>query len=630
VIIEMKRVRLLGPRTLLGRTLAALQDVGAVHLVEPPRRPGLSPHGLDATERSRRRRLERVLDDVEEAIAGLAALGAPTTEVELEAAPGEGSAALSARRLRVRVDGMRERERALVDERDALRIYEPLLADLEEISRNGRGQRWFSAYLLRLRGTGADLVRRFRTALDDALDGEYDLRVRTLAGGETALLLLVAAGRADDADRLLEEARVEAAPVPAGFGGRPLIEVLPQMRPRLRQVERELVDLHADATALAARSLPSLDWSRQHFHDQLIELDARARSAETTHAFVVEGWLPARDLAALRGQIEKRLEGAVAVEEVSRAEWYGQEAPVVLSNPRIFEPFERLTSLLPLPRYGTVDPTPFVAVFFPLLFGIVVGDVGYGALMVLLALIIRWRSAAGGLARDIAKIAAAVASFTLIFGVLYGELFGDLGERLFGMRPLWLDREEAVVPFLALAVALGLVHLLLGLLLSALNKRRSRPREALGAGITLVMLALIALALLTAFELLPAAFFTPVIIALLVAFPVLIAVEGFTAPLELLSIVGHVLSYARVMALGTASVMLAVVANRMVGAFGSVVVGVLFALLFHLVNFAIALFSPTIHVLRLHYVEFFETFYSPGGAEYQPLAHWRPEPAASS
>jgi V/A-type H+-transporting ATPase subunit I len=100
--------------------------------------------------------------------------------------------------------------------------------------------------------------------------------------------------------------------------------------------------------------------------------------------------------------------------------------------------------------------------------------------------------------------------------------------------------------------------------------------------------------------------------------------EGVVAPIELLTTLGHILSYARIMALGTASVMLAIVANQMVGAMGSVVVGVLFALLFHLVNFALGIFSPTIHALRLHYVEFFGTFYSPGGVRYEPLGHWSP------
>jgi V/A-type H+-transporting ATPase subunit I len=83
------------------------------------------------------------------------------------------------------------------------------------------------------------------------------------------------------------------------------------------------------------------------------------------------------------------------------------------------------------------------------------------------------------------------------------------------------------------------------------------------------------------------------------------------------------------MALGTASLMLALIANRMVGALGSALVGVAFALLFHLVNFAIGLFSPTIHSLRLHYVEFFGEFHSPGGAMYRPLAHWRPATRSS-
>ena len=78
------------------------------------------------------------------------------------------------------------------------------------------------------------------------------------------------------------------------------------------------------------------------------------------------------------------------------------------------------------------------------------------------------------------------------------------------------------------------------------------------------------------------------------------------------------------MALGTASVMMAVVANQLAGTFGSVAVGVVFALLFHLVNFALGVFAPTVHALRLHYVEFFGKFYSPGRTAYAPLAHWHP------
>jgi V/A-type H+-transporting ATPase subunit I len=141
------------------------------------------------------------------------------------------------------------------------------------------------------------------------------------------------------------------------------------------------------------------------------------------------------------------------------------------------------------------------------------------------------------------------------------------------------------------------------------------------------MLVLTLALLLAAVNVLPQRFFTPVAVALIVIFPVLIAVEGMLGAVELLSRVSNILSYARIMALGTASVMLAVVANQMVGTFGGAVVGVLFATLFHLVNFALGVFSPTIHALRLHFVEFFGTFYSPGGQIYRPFRHWRPADA---
>jgi V/A-type H+-transporting ATPase subunit I len=252
------------------------------------------------------------------------------------------------------------------------------------------------------------------------------------------------------------------------------------------------------------------------------------------------------------------------------------------------------------------------------------GDVGYGLLLAGIATAVRWRSRPGSTVRAVAEMALGCALFTIVFGLLFGEFFGTLGAS-FGMRPLAFDRENALAPFLMFTIALGAVHVVLGLVLAVIGAwRQGHRRQAVGRGLTIVMIVLSALALLAAFKVLPSRLFTPAAIAVLIAFPVLIALEGIIAVVELMSAFGHILSYARIMALGTASLMLAIIANRMVGALGSALVGVAFALLFHLVNFAIGLFSPTIHALRLHYVEFFGEFYSPGGAAYRPLAHWRP------
>ncbi len=472
---------------------------------------------------------------------------------------------------------------------------------------------------------GADVeVDEIRAALDEELEDEFELWAEEIAGGETAMVILVRSTGVERMEELLSRTRVQEVELPPSVRSRRPGETLDRIADRLAALPAELEALREEKEELVHLQGPELARAEAAIQDRILELEAVSRAAFTSRAFVVEGWVPAEEMGRTRRTLLDEVGEEIVVEEVSEEEWAMEQAPVVLRNPRLFQPFEAIVRLLPLPRYGTMDPTPFVAVFFPMFFGLILGDVGYGVLLAVLALVLLRRSEPGSLLRTAAKIAGACAAFTIIFGILFGELFGDAGRRWLGLEPVLFDREEALLPFLGLAVALGVVHLLLGLVLNVFSAfRREGPREAVGPGITLLMVGVILLALLAAFEVLPRAFFTPAVVAALVAFPILVVVEGLVAPVELLSTLGRILSYARIMALGTASVMMAVVANRMIGGLGSIVVGALFGLLFHAVNFVLGVFSPTIHALRLHYVEFFGTFYSPGGNEYRPFGHWR-------
>jgi V/A-type H+-transporting ATPase subunit I len=94
-------------------------------------------------------------------------------------------------------------------------------------------------------------------------------------------------------------------------------------------------------------------------------------------------------------------------------------------------------------------------------------------------------------------------------------------------------------------------------------------------------------------------------------------------PLEFLKTFGNVLSYARLMAIGISSMVLAQVANMIGQTSESVAVGIMMALIFHTLNFVLGVFSPTIHSLRLHYVEFFSKFFQPGGKPYTPFRRHR-------
>ena len=90
-------------------------------------------------------------------------------------------------------------------------------------------------------------------------------------------------------------------------------------------------------------------------------------------------------------------------------------------------------------------------------------------------------------------------------------------------------------------------------------------------------------------------------------------------PIEFIGLIGNVLSYLRIAAIGLASVYLAKVANDMAGMVGNLILGTILAVLIHALNFVLGAFSPTIHSLRLHYVEFFRKFYEGGGRPYQPF-----------
>ena len=529
--------------------------------------------------------------------------------------------ARAARRIRRTLERIAQRVAGLDEERALILKYQQFFdafRSLLEVE-----HRWprTTAYHVLLRPGDADAIPRLRQALTATLQGAFELYDRLLPSGETAVLVVVPADATTPLEQLFTQARVEEIPVPAAFGGGSLAQAIPAMVARLDEIPREQAVARRERDTLGQSQVAELERARAALNDRLAQLDALALTGVTSHAFVLEGWLPTDARPDFARRLRAACGDAVVVSEEAREEWSSAEAPVVLSNPRLFRPFEAVLKLVPLPTYGTIDPTPFVAVFFPAFFGLMVGDIGYGVVLGALALVARWRSRPDTLGRSVAEIAGAGALFSVIAGGLFGELFGDLGSRWFGLHPILFRREQAILPFLILTVSLGAVHTLLGLILGVFAAR-GHPRHALGRGLSAGMMVGIVVAILAVVRVLPHGFLTPAVVAVLVAFPVLILAEGVVAPIELLSALGNVLSYARIMALGVASVMLAVVANQMVGAMGSVAVGITFALLFHLVNFAIALFSPTIHALRLHYVEFFGKFYSAGGVQYRPFGRW--------
>jgi V/A-type H+-transporting ATPase subunit I len=219
----------------------------------------------------------------------------------------------------------------------------------------------------------------------------------------------------------------------------------------------------------------------------------------------------------------------------------------------------------------------------------------------------------------------------MLFGLLYGEALGSLGHHL-GLPALWFYRggPEALGTLLLLAVGIGVTHVLLGLVLGMRHARRLRhPRTLIERAGAFFLLGGLAAVAATAVDLLPGQVRTPALVVAAVAFVMAISARGpmglLTGPLELLGSFGHVLSYLRLAAVGLASVYLAGVANDLAVSV-PLLLGVFVAALLHLLNLALAAFSPMVQSLRLHYVEFFSGFYEGGGRAFKPFGR-RPEPS---
>jgi V/A-type H+-transporting ATPase subunit I len=323
----------------------------------------------------------------------------------------------------------------------------------------------------------------------------------------------------------------------------------------------------------------------------------------------------------LSGSLQKNFAGSVVLEEIEIRTEDLDRIPVVLQNPQYFKPFENFTRLLPLPSYTSFDPTPFIGLFFPLFFGLILGDAGYGLVLFVLSVVMKRVAQKQRLFQDAIKILKVCSLYAIMFGLLYGEFLGDFGHKMLGLKPLFIDRQKNIIPMLYFAMAIGLAHVTLGLAMGFVSAlRRHTKKEALAKLINIVFIFLIVALIITFIGLFPELLTRPLIISIIVLCPLLLFSGGLLAPLELLKNIGNIISYARIMAIGLTSVLLANVANQLSGLTGDIFLGFIVGGIIHLIGIIIGVFSSSIHSLRLHYVEFFDKFIELGGRKYSPFS----------
>jgi V/A-type H+-transporting ATPase subunit I len=620
VIVTMAKVELAGPKVLLEDVLGLLRDTGAFQIdpesirsVEHAEHCTPLPEGSGVAERLY---LDEIRERIEDLLACLPAV--PVRESYLEPRGILDTVSETLKRHTEQCLKAARRREELRKELEELEHFRAFFGALGSLFAGVRDTPDLDFIGVRMKFAGA--VEPMREMLGRLTEGRFEFLTETVADGTVVGLLAV-----QSADSLLvrEELGKESVPefrFDGEFDSLAFPEKVARLAQRVGRLTEELDTLGRELGSLAARWGPIYARVREWLDERISMLGVSASACQTRMCFFVMGWMPEAEVAPLRQKLAKRFAGQVAIEQRDILVEDLERVPVALRNPPYFKPFELFTRILPLPRYTSYDPTTFVGIFFPVFFGMILGDAGYALVLALAAAVLLRLARGRERVRDGARIALVCAAYSLVFGILYGEFFGELGASALGLHPIWMERRTAVFPMLMFALAVGIFHVVLGLFLGFLSSARMRAGKQAAfrlLGIAFLVVAAVLAASLLGF--LPRAVIRPMSMALIALVPLVMLAGGFLAPLELLKNVGNIISYARIMAIGLTSVLLAHVANRLGGLAGDVVLGALVGGLLHLLNIILGVFSPTIHSIRLHYVEFFGKFLEHGGRRFKPL-----------
>jgi V/A-type H+-transporting ATPase subunit I len=453
------------------------------------------------------------------------------------------------------------------------------------------------------------------------ITSEFELKIgKEFKKNIFTIALFIELSKKEQAENILQKfkfAPIDISPVKE-MKGKPS-DLIHEIERKLKECCTERDNVRNSLTGLSGKAKNFLVKEEARFSLIAEKAEAPLKFAVTSETFIVKGWVPKKQIEELRKELNILAKNRIVFEEMPTSD--NEARPVRLKNPALVKPFEFFMELYSLPKYYEIDPSAILFITFPLFFGIMLGDIGYGLVSLILFTI--FRKLFPGMKKLLNSMLLAALS-AIIFGFVFGEFFG--AEQIFGYElPVLIHRTHQINEMLIISVAIGIVQINLGLILGFINVLRHHGiKHAIFEKISWMVLEIgVGLLAVSYLKFLIIPVIVPSILILL-AIVMLYLGEGVRGILELPTIFTNMLSYARLMALGLASASLAVVVNDMAGKFfnGNVVmiaVGVIILVFGHTINLLLGWLGPFLHSMRLQYVEFFTKFYEGGGYPYKPF-----------
>lgn len=469
-----------------------------------------------------------------------------------------------------------------------------------------------------------------------------------------AVVLFVAKADADKTYELLQGLGFKELRVPER-GGVPS-ELLRFIEQKEAEVTRKVESLKGEIESLKAKYADFILASDEVLTIESQKAELPLRIATSANAFIIDGWTPTEDFDKLVSVVNSATNGKAYVTSLEMDKEEEEDAPVEYNNSKLVAPMQQIMDLYSRPKYTEIDPSSAIFFTFPLLYGMILGDIGYGLILGAIALAIK-KAVKSDTVGAMMNILIYCEISAIFFGVLYGEFMGFSLASLHtvhgvtaGLIPGWetitlfpgiageeftfpVHRTHMVMTMIGVSVFAGLIHLNLGYLFGFLNiSRHHGMKDAIlekGSWVTIELGVLVAVIGYSGGN----SVITYLGAGILLLGVVMLAMgEGVAGVVELPSLMGNALSYARIIAVGLSSIYIASTINDI--AFGMIwsdhsqigfaaVAAIIVFILGHGLNTALSILAPGLHALRLQYVEFFGKFYEGGGRKFNPFGYIR-------
>ena len=318
-------------------------------------------------------------------------------------------------------------------------------------------------YLLTIIGTmPLENVERLKSSL---IRVPFVLEILKKYGEKAVVLLTSSKNNADILGRAARSAYLNALTLPEDYHGTPR-EILQALRNHARNLQQKIDDHKLNLSILKDAKQDEYRALVWQIRGSRLLTDAISRFGKYMYTYLVVGWVPSDKFSDISRILENISKEIIIESHIPERGNTKQSIPVELNNRGIFGAFQSLVTTYGKPRYEEIDPTILLTITFPLLFGMMFGDVGHGLVLLLLGLLIASKKvkALAGMAA-LGTVVAVCGGVAIIFGFLYGSVFGL--EHL--IHPLWMQPMENIMDILIITVVVGVFILNMAFLIHLIN-----------------------------------------------------------------------------------------------------------------------------------------------------------------